>query len=130
MDNNAKETIMTATPAKTPTKTKDAAATELNSQGRALLFTEARTHSHWQDKDVPEAKLREMFELLKMAPTSANCCPARFVIIRSKEGKEKLKPCLDAGNVEKTMNAPVTVLVANDLKFYEHLPKLFPHADA
>lgn len=94
------------------------------------LFTEARTHSHWLDKAVTDDTLTHLYELLKWGPTSANCCPARFVFIRNAEGKEKLKPCLAAGNVEQTMTAPVTVIVAYDMAFYDKLPKLFPHTDA
>lgn len=92
------------------------------------LFREARTQNKWQDQPVPEDKLREMYDLLKFAPTSANASPARFVFVRSPEGKAKLKPALSAGNMEKTMSAPVTAIVAHDLKFYEKLPVLFPHA--
>lgn len=97
---------------------------------RALdqLFREARTHNKWQDRPVPDAKLRELYDLLKFAPTSANASPGRFVFVRTPEGKAKLKPALSAGNLEKTMNAPVTVIVAHDLHFYDNLPKLFPHA--
>ena len=92
------------------------------------LFREARTHNKWQDRPVPDAKLHELYDLLKMAPTSANASPARFVFVRTPEGKAKLKPALSAGNLEKTMTAPVTVIVAHDLHFYDNLPKLFPHA--
>jgi 3-hydroxypropanoate dehydrogenase len=67
---------------------------------------------------------------LSLGPTSANCSPARFVFIRTTEGKEKLKPALSSGNLEKTMTAPVVVIVAYDPKFYDHLPRLFPHVDA
>jgi 3-hydroxypropanoate dehydrogenase len=97
---------------------------------RALdqLFREARTHNQWQDRPVPDAKLRELYDLLKFGPTSANASPARFVFVRTPEGKAKLKPALSAGNLEKTMKAPVTVIVAHDLHFYDNLPKLFPHA--
>lgn len=97
---------------------------------RALdqLFRNARTHNKWQDRPVPDAKLQELYDLLKMGPTSANASPARFVFIRTPEGKAKLKPALSAGNIEKTMTAPVTVIVAHDLHFYEKLPVLFPHA--
>lgn len=97
---------------------------------RALdqLFREARTHNKWQDRPVPDAKLRELYDLLKFGPTSANASPARFVFVRTPEGKAKLKPALSAGNLEKTMKAPVTVIVAHDLHFYDNLPKLFPHA--
>ena len=92
------------------------------------LFREARTQNKWQDRPVPDAKLHELYDLLKMEPTSANASPARFVFVRTPEGKAKLKPALSAGNLEKTMMAPVTVIVAHDLHFYDNLPKLFPHA--
>jgi 3-hydroxypropanoate dehydrogenase len=96
----------------------------------ATLFTEARTHNKWTDAPVTDADLHAIYDLLKMGPTSANASPARFVFIRTPVGKEKLRPALSAGNLEKTMTAPVTVIVAHDPKFYDHLPKLFPHADA
>ncbi len=96
----------------------------------ASLFTEARTHNKWTDQPVTDADLHAIFDLMKMGPTSANCSPARLVFVRTVVGKEKLRPALSAGNLEKTMTAPVTVIVAHDPKFYDHLPKLFPHADA
>jgi len=94
------------------------------------LFTAARTQNKWTDKPVSDAELQAIYDLVKMAPTSANSCPARFIFVRTPEAKEKLKPALSAGNLDKTMTAPVTVIVAYDPKFYEQLPKLFPHADA
>ena len=94
------------------------------------LFLEARTHNGWQDRPVPEALLREAVDLAKMGPTSANVSPMRIVFVRSPEAKERLRPALAAGNVEKTMAAPVTAIVGHDLKFYDLLPRLFPHADA
>ncbi len=94
------------------------------------LFRNARTQNKWRDRDVSDALLRELYDLAKMGPTSANCCPARFVFIRTREGKEKLRPALSSANLEKTMNAPVTVIVAQDTLFYNQLPRLFPHADA
>jgi len=94
------------------------------------LFNTARSQNKWTDKPVTDADLQAIYDLLKMGPTSANCSPARLVFVRTPEGKEKLKPALSAGNMEKTMTAPVTVIVAHDPKFYDHLPKLFPHADA
>lgn len=94
------------------------------------IFTEARTHYHWQTKPVDDALLIQAFDLAKMAPTSANMSPLRVVFVKTAEAKARLKPCLDAGNVEKTMAAPVTALFAHDLAYYEQLPKLFPHADA
>ena len=102
----------------------------LDAHALDVLFREARTHNGWLDKEVPDALLRELFDLVKMGPTSANCSPARFVFIKSKEAKERLRPCLSAGNLEKTMAAPVTVIVAHDMEFYEKLPFLFPHTDA
>ncbi|HEX3282303.1 MAG TPA: malonic semialdehyde reductase [Pyrinomonadaceae bacterium] len=92
------------------------------------LFREARTHSAWLDKPVSDEILRQMYDLMKWAPTSANGSPGRFVFLRSAEAKERLRPTLAPGNVEKTMTAPVTVIVAYDLLFFEKLPKLFPHA--
>src|SRR5213592_4200013 len=90
------------------------------------LFREARTYSKWKPEPVPDDTLRQLYDLLKWAPTSANASPARFAFLRSKEAKERLKPALAPLNVEKTMTAPVTVIVAYDLKFYEQLPTLFP----
>jgi 3-hydroxypropanoate dehydrogenase len=95
-----------------------------------VLFHEARTHSVWLDKPVDEILLRQIYDLAKMGPTSANMCPMRLLFVKSKEAKEKLKPCLDAGNVAKTMSAPVTAIIGMDVHFYDKLPKLFPHADA
>jgi 3-hydroxypropanoate dehydrogenase len=94
------------------------------------LFREARTHNAWTDQPVGDDDLHAVFDLLKWGPTSANCSPARFVFLRSAEAKEKLKPALSAGNLAKTMAAPVTAIIAYDPKFYDLLPKLFPHADA
>ena len=95
-----------------------------------LLFRSARTHYGWQDRTVPDTKLQELYDLLKFGPTSANSSPARFVFVRTAEGKAKLKDALSEGNIAKTMTAPVTVIVAHDTQFYDDLPKLFPHADA
>jgi 3-hydroxypropanoate dehydrogenase len=100
---------------------------ELDHKALDLLFREARTFTKWQTKPVTDATLRELYELLKWGPTSANCSPARFAFLRSQESKERLRPALAPLNVEKTMSAPVTVIVAYDLKFYENLGKLFPH---
>lgn len=94
------------------------------------LFRAARTYSSWQARDVPESVLRELHDLVKFGPTSANCCPMRLVFVKSAEAKERLKPCVAPGNVDKVMTAPVTAIVAMDLEFYERLPMLFPHADA
>ena len=94
------------------------------------LFREARSHNTWLDKPVSEAQIRQLYDLLKWGPTSANSCPARFVFVRSPEGKERLKPCLDEGNVDKAMSAPVVAIIGMDMEFYEKLPQLFPHTDA
>lgn len=94
------------------------------------LFHTARTQNAWQDKPVGDDLLHKLYDALKFGPTSANCSPARFVFVRTPEGKEKLKPALSAGNTAKTMAAPVTVIIANDTAFYEHLGTLFPHVDA
>ena len=94
------------------------------------LFLKARTQNKWKDEPVTEDQLRQIYDILKFGSTSANCSPARFVFITSKEGKEKLAPALSSGNLEKTMAAPVCVIVATDMEFYEKLPQLFPHADA
>ncbi len=96
----------------------------------AALFTDARTHNKWTDEPVLDSTLYELYDLVKMGPTSANCSPARFTFLRTKEAKERLKPALSAGNVDKTMAAPVTVIVAEDPLFYDKLSTLFPHADA
>jgi len=103
----------------------------LEAAAHDLLFREARTHNKWQDKPVTDEQIRALYDLLKFGPTSANSSPARFVFIRTKEGKAKLAPALSAGNTEKTMSAPVTAIVAYDPKFFQKLPQLFPHnADA
>jgi 3-hydroxypropanoate dehydrogenase len=102
----------------------------LTDEGLDLIFREARTHYHWLDQPVDDALLRRVFDLAKMGPTSANMSPLRVVFVKSKAAKEKLKPALDAGNVDKTMAAPVTAVLGMDVHFYEKLPQLFPHADA
>ncbi|MBN8891216.1 MAG: malonic semialdehyde reductase [Rhodospirillales bacterium 70-18] len=94
------------------------------------LFRSARTHNAWTDQAVTDDELRALYDLLKFGPTSANASPARFLFLRTPEAKQKLKSALSAGNMEKTMAAPVTVIVAHDPKFYDYLPRLFPHADA
>ncbi|MBV9287960.1 MAG: malonic semialdehyde reductase [Hyphomicrobiales bacterium] len=94
------------------------------------LFTEARTHNTFLDRPVPEALLVEALELAKMGPTSANQQPLRVVFLRSQAAKERLRPALFPGNVDKTMAAPVVAILGYDVEFYEKLPRLFPHADA
>lgn len=95
-----------------------------------IIFREARTYNGWLDKDVSDLMVHALYDLMKWGPTSANSCPARFLFVRTKEAKERLRPYLDEGNREKTMKAPVTALIAYDLKFYEKLSFLFPQADA
>ncbi len=99
----------------------------LDSASLDLLLREARTHNKWLDEPISNETLRELYDILKMGPTSANCSPGRFLFLRTREAKERLAPALSAGNLDKTMAAPVTVIVAYDPKFYEHLPQLFPH---
>jgi 3-hydroxypropanoate dehydrogenase len=94
------------------------------------LFRDARTHNGWTDQAVSADQLHALWDLVKMAPTSANCSPARLIFVTSAAAKEKLKPCLMEGNVAKTMAAPVTVIIGQDMEFYEKLPELFPHTDA
>ena len=95
-----------------------------------LVFRKARTYNAWLPKPVSDELLHQLYDTLKWGPTSANMSPARFVFLRSAEARERLRPSLAPGNVEKTMTAPVTVIVAYDLKFYDKLPKLFPHFPA
>jgi 3-hydroxypropanoate dehydrogenase len=99
----------------------------LDAKSLDLILRDARTHNGWKDKPVTDAQLREIYDIMKWGPTSANSQPGRIVFVRTKEGKEKLKPALSSGNTEKTMTAPVTAIVAYDMKFYEHLHKTFPH---
>ena len=105
-------------------------ADPLSARALDQLFHEARTHNVWQSREIPNSLLHQLFELLRMAPTSANCSPARFVFIKSHEAKQRLKPHLSGNNAQKTMQAPVCVIIGNDTEFYEYLPKLFPHTDA
>jgi len=99
----------------------------LNKEALDQLFREARTFNKFVDKPVSDQVLRELYELMKFGPTSANLAPARILFLRSKEARERLRPALAAGNVDKTMAAPVTAIIAYDDKFYELAPRLFPH---
>lgn len=105
-------------------------AEPLDSAALDQLFDNAHTNNKWQHREVPDALLYRVVEHMRWAPTSANCSPARFVFVKSPEAKARLKPYLSAGNVEKTMAAPVTAIIGYDLNFYEALPKLYPPADA
>lgn len=102
----------------------------LSDEGQDLLFRKARTHNGWLSKPVSDEILGQLYDLMKWGPTSANCCPARILFLRTPEAKQRLLPALAPGNVEKTKTAPVTAIIGYDGKFYELLPKLFPHADA
>lgn len=102
----------------------------LNNDGQELIFRNARSHTVWLNKQVDDGLLGQVYDLTKFGPTSANMCPLRVVFVKSREAKERLKPALDAGNVTKTMTAPVTAILGMDVHFYEKLPLLFPHADA
>ena len=99
----------------------------INDQGLDTLFRAARSYAKWLPRPVPDDTLRSLYDVLKWGPTSANASPARFAFLRSKQAKERLRPALAPLNVDKTMTAPVTVIVGYDMKFYEHLPTLFPH---
>jgi 3-hydroxypropanoate dehydrogenase len=94
------------------------------------LFREARSHYSWDGTELSDDSLQQLYELTKFGPTSANSSPARFVFLRTREAKARLRPALSAGNVEKTMAAPVVAIVAYDPRFFDQLPKLFPHTDA
>jgi 3-hydroxypropanoate dehydrogenase len=100
----------------------------IDSQALAALFTEARTQNGWTDRPVSDDELRQVFDLMKMAPTSMNTQPARFVFLRSREAKERLRPALSPGNVDKTLSAPVVAIIGHDVDFHEHLPRVFPHS--
>ena len=101
----------------------------LEPRGLDLLFRQARTHNVWTDKPVSDALLGRVHDLMKMAPTSMNMCPARIIFVKSDAAKQRLKPALVSGNVEKTMTAPITAIIGHDLAAWEHLPRLFPHKD-
>ena len=104
------------------------AAGALNDEALDRLFRTARTFSYWLDKPVSDGTLRQIYELMKWGPTSANGSPARIVFARTPEARQRLIPLLAAANVEKVRTAPVTAIVGYDLAFYEQLPRLFPHA--
>jgi 3-hydroxypropanoate dehydrogenase len=106
-----------------------AAAQPLPDSALDQLFRKARTYTAWLPKPVPPETLRQLYELASLGPTSANSTPARFVFVVSPQAKERLRPALAPGNVDKTMAAPATAIVAGDLEFYEHMPRLFPQAD-
>jgi len=102
----------------------------LNQTALDTLFYTARTHNGWLDREVSDAQLAHLYDLMKWAPTSANSSPARLVFVRSAEAKARLAPALSAGNLAKTMAAPVTVIIGMDMAFYDKLPQLSPAVDA
>jgi 3-hydroxypropanoate dehydrogenase len=102
----------------------------LSPQALDTLFIQARTHNNWLDKPVDDALLRQVWDIARMGPTSANCSPMRVVFVKSPEAKARLQPALMEGNRAKTLAAPVTAIFGNDSRFYDLLPRLFPHADA
>jgi 3-hydroxypropanoate dehydrogenase len=102
---------------------------QLDQAGLDLILTKARSHYAWQDRPVTEEQLRRLYDITRQGPTSMNCSPARFFFVRSAEGKQKLVPALKAKNVDKVLSAPVTVVIAEDLKFWERMDFLFPHED-
>jgi 3-hydroxypropanoate dehydrogenase len=102
----------------------------LDVTGQRLLFRHARTHSHWMDMPVDDATLEAAYNLAKWGPTSFNGCPMRIVFVKTPEAKTRLKPHMAPPNVEKTMAAPVTAIIAQDERFHDQLPKLYPHYDA
>jgi 3-hydroxypropanoate dehydrogenase len=102
----------------------------LNEDTLNTLFLQARSHNGWQDKPVSDEQIHQLFDLMKWAPTSANCSPARIVFVKSAVQKELLLPAMMEGNIEKTRAAPVVAIIGMDMAFYEKLPQLFPHADA
>jgi 3-hydroxypropanoate dehydrogenase len=104
----------------------EVASHRLSDAALGVLFTEAHTQNGWLDRTVDDDLLHELYDLMKWGPTSANCCPARILFLRTRESKERLKAALQPANVEKTMKAPVTAVIAYDSGFYETLPRLFP----
>jgi 3-hydroxypropanoate dehydrogenase len=103
---------------------------QISKESLDVIFNEARTYHGWLDTPVNDTLLKQIYDLMKFGPTSMNCSPSRIVFIKSKEAKERLKPCLNTFNVEKTMAAPVTAIIAYDIHFYEKMDILWPHADA
>jgi 3-hydroxypropanoate dehydrogenase len=102
--------------------------TPLSEAALSQLFTGARTRNAWSDRAVPEALLRQLYDLTKFGPTAVNATPARFLFITSPEAKARLAPLMAEQNRAKTLQAPVNVIIGQDIEFHEQLPKLFPHA--
>lgn len=104
--------------------------TMLSNKNLDTLFTKARSHKAWLNKDITNHQINQIYNLLKFAPTSGNCCPARFTFIKTNDSKNRLKPALDKGNIEQAMDAPCVVIISYDTEFYESLSILSPHSDA
>ena len=104
--------------------------TQVSDDPADRIFRHARTVWRWTGRPVSDDTLRELYDLVKFGPTSANCSPARFLFLRNLGAKLRLRPTLSGGNAERAMAAPVVVIVAHDPAFYEQLPRLYPHADA
>jgi len=102
----------------------------LSNDSLDILFSKARSHKAWLDQEISENQIHKIYDLLKFAPTSGNCCPARFTFVRSDESKQKILPSLDKGNIDKVMSASCVVIISYDLKFYESLSILSPNSDA
>ena len=102
----------------------------LNDDALDTLFRQARSHNGWLDRPVSDEQLHQLYDLMKWGPTAANSCPARILFLKSEQAKQRLRPVLQEGNVEKSMTAPVVAVIGMDMEFYEKLPKLFPHTDA
>jgi len=102
---------------------------ELDEASLEMMLTKARSHYAWTDRPVAEDQIRRLYDITKMGATSMNCSPARFIFVTSPEGKKLLEPALKPKNVPKVLNAPVTVIIANDISFWERLDYLFPHED-
>lgn len=105
-------------------------AASISKEALAQIFLDARTQNKWLDKDIPDTLLRDLIDIMKMGPTSANCSPARIVFVKSQAAKQRLLPHLSSANRDKTNAAPVTAIIGHDLNFYDQLPRLYPHADA
>ena len=102
----------------------------LDNKALTQLFSGARSFNAWRSETISDELLHQLYELMRWGPTAANSCPARIVFVKSEAAKQRLKPCLAEGNMEKSMSAPVVALIGMDMEFYEKLPELFPHTDA
>lgn len=104
--------------------------TLISDEALNVLFRDARTHNGWTERPVSDEQLHRLYELMKWGPTSMNCSPVRIIFLRSEAARLRIEPHLSPGNVEKTMSAPIIAIIGTDNKFYEYLPRLFPHSPA